>query len=82
MTSESLKALGLTVLPTLFARGDEVSSNVGYWHLADIAARRLMSAFGGKADIEILGRRCPLLTLIVALLRDFGAVQQMPSVVS
>jgi len=28
-----------------------------------------------------LQRICPLLTLIVALLRDFGAVRQMPSVV-
>ncbi len=29
--------------------------HIAYWHLADIAASRLMSAFGGKADIEIQG---------------------------
>ena len=35
--------------------------DVGYWHLADIAAHRLRSAFGGKADMHF-GCRCPLLT--------------------
>jgi hypothetical protein len=30
--------------------------NVRYWHLTDIAARRLMSVFGGKAGVAELGR--------------------------
>src|SRR5215472_7157051 len=36
---------------------------VRYWHLADIAAvHTRMSAFGGKADIELTWPQCPLLT--------------------
>ena len=31
----------------------EGSRDVRYWHLADIAALRLMSAIGGKADMTI-----------------------------
>jgi len=42
-----------------------------------------MLAMGGAADIAggLDPARPPTLTLIVALLRDFGAVRQMPSVV-
>ena len=36
--------------------------HVRYWHLADIADGRLMSAFGGKADIAEIEPPCPLMT--------------------
>jgi hypothetical protein len=36
-----------------FSLGDSDANetDVRYWHLADIVSRRVMSAFGGKADI-------------------------------
>ena len=36
--------------------------DVRYWHLADMGMCTAMSAFGGKADIEVKGFYCPLLT--------------------
>ena len=60
------KALGLDVPPSVARprrRGDRMrGADVGYWHKADIAAYRLMSAIGGKADIQSCSARCPLMT--------------------
>ena len=63
--------------------GKKVLRCIGrYWHKADIRCAANFVRFRTTTDKGGFwpAMVCPLMTVLVALLRDFGAVQQMPSV--